>query len=324
MTNRQASDRGGKGRSTLTHAREAATKVWHLGLRRLAESRFLGPGYPALHLYFVLSYAATWMIGGIALLFSRWHPAFGAFDASNPFNYLAAYSVSATGICLTAYYDGKPGLKRLVDRLSPWNAHAGWYLIVIGGYAALTAAAIRLSGHFHYPPIALPGWRELLYLPLVKLAIDPGPVGEEFGWRGFALPRMVQIRTPIVATIILGILHTFWHLPLFFIPGTFQSHLSFPVFGVGVLALAVIDTWLYLHTRANLLLAILAHFMANFCSGMLGPESVPFLTAGEALAVIAIIVGGGLNAAVPRPSNPEHRIAQSRPFSDLRSHSAGK
>jgi uncharacterized protein len=318
-----AQETSDKVRRTLAHAREVSTKVLQSGLRRLAESRLLGPGYPALHLYFVLSYAATWIIGGLGLLFSRWLPAFGVFDAYNPFNYLAAYSVTATGICLTAYYDGKPGWKRLIERLTPWNTHAGWYLIVIGGYAALITAAIALAEHFHHP-VTLPGWRQLLYLPMVKLVIDPGPVGEEFGWRGFALPRMIRIRGPIVATLILGVLHTFWHLPLFFIEGTFQSHLSFPVFGVGVLALAVIDTWLYLHTRANLLLAILAHFMANFCSGLLGPESAQFLTAGEALAAIAILAAGGLNAGAPKPSNPEHPTAPNRLFSDLRSHSAGK
>jgi uncharacterized protein len=101
------------------------------------------------------------------------------------------------------------------------------------------------------------------------LAIDPGPIGEEFGWRGFALPRLLERHSALKSSLMLGLIHAIWHLPLFFIPGMPQKQLSFPVFTLGVISIASFDTVLYLRTGANLLLAILVHLMANVCGGMI-------------------------------------------------------
>ena len=85
-----------------------------------------------------------------------------------------------------------------------------------------------------------------------------------------------------------------WHIPLFFIPDMPQSRLAFPIFAVGVISIAIIDTWLYLRSGANLLLAILVHLMANYCGGILGASALPFFVAGEGVAALAIVALGGL------------------------------
>lgn len=146
----------------------------------------------------------------------------------------------------------------------------------------------------------MPGVRALLTGLALTLVFDVGPVGEEFGWRGFALPKLLEFRSPLAATLVLGAIHVLWHVPLFFIPGMTQRQISFPAFAVGVLSLAVFDTWLYLRTRANLLLAILLHLMSNYCYGLLGPRAYPFLMIGEATAAIGIILFGGLTPASNR------------------------
>ena len=43
------------------------------------------------------------------------------------------------------------------------------------------------------------------------------PIGEEPGWRGFALPRLQAEHSPLVATLILGVIVAVWHVPLIFL-----------------------------------------------------------------------------------------------------------
>ena len=249
---------------------------------------------PPFRIFYIIAFAATWIIGGVGLLLAQWIPGFPPFSSGSPLYYLAAYSVSIAGIYLTVHYDGRDGLRRMLNRALPWRAHISWYTVVIGGYAVMTAAAIHFAPLFHYPQIAIPEWRYLLTGPFVTLALDPGPIGEEFGWRGFALPRLLDRWTPLGATLNLGLAHSLWHLPLFFVSGMSQNGLIFPVFAIGVMSIAIIDTWLYLHTYGNLALAIVVHLMSNFCGGIIGTQSLPLLIAGEAIAALAIVSLGGL------------------------------
>ena len=141
---------------------------------------------------------------------------------------------------------------------------------------------------------------------LPYIASDPGPVGEEFGWRGFALPLLLEQYSPLKASLILGVIHGLWHVPLFFIPGTTQSQLFFPIFMVGTISLAIIDTVLYLRTGANLLLAILVHVMSNsFCLG-LSPYQISFFIAGEAALAGAMVLAGGLRSNEQRTAIHDH------------------
>ena len=139
---------------------------------------------------------------------------------------------------------------------------------------------------------SLPSWDRLIYgLPLT-LVTDTGPLGEEFGWRGFALPRLLGHWRPLAAALILGAIWWAWHLPTFFISTMSQSELSIPVFLVNSLALSVIMTWLYQRTGGDLLLMILVHVAANYC----GAIGVPFgvEVSAEVACAACIVAGGGL------------------------------
>jgi uncharacterized protein len=250
--------------------------------------------------FFLWAFGASWTIGLVGLLVPRIFPGAPAFTGGTPFHALAAYSVSITGIVMTLVYDGRAGLRRLFERLLPWRAGPQWYLIIFGGYGLMTFAALKVARLFGAGPAQVVGMSELMVGLALTLVYDVGPIGEEFGWRGFALPRMLEFRSPLGGTMILGAIHVLWHVPLFFIPSVSQSQLFFPTFVVGVLALAVFDTWVYLRTRANLLLAIFLHLMSNYCFKILGPHTYPFLMVGEAAAAIAIILFGGLSAPKPK------------------------
>src|SRR5262249_40361049 len=122
------------------------------------------------------------------------------------------------------------------------------------------------------------------------LVTDTGPLGEEFGWRGFALPRLLHRRSPLSAALILGVIWWAWHLPTFFIQTLSQSQLSIPLFLVNSIALSILMTGLYIRTRGDLLLMILVHLMANYC----GTIGIPFSAeVGAEVALAVLILASG-------------------------------
>src|SRR5262249_52012114 len=148
-------------------------------------------------IYFGLAFALSWGFGGIALLLGHWIAGSHPFSTSSPLYYLAGYSVRLAGIALTAKYAGREGLRRLGQRLLPWRSPPRWYLIVVLGYAAITGIALQAAALFQARTISLPSWR--MFFPGLLFAVvrDPGPVGEEFGWRGFALPQLLEQYSPL-------------------------------------------------------------------------------------------------------------------------------
>jgi membrane protease YdiL (CAAX protease family) len=101
-----------------------------------------------------------------------------------------------------------------------------------------------------------------------------GPFLEEFGWRGFALPRMQRQFGPLGASLLLGVLWAFWHSP-FFLPGGFTPHgaslLFIGLFVLVALASTMLMTWVFNHTQGSLLLAFLAHDSIDAAADFLLP-----------------------------------------------------
>jgi membrane protease YdiL (CAAX protease family) len=182
---------------------------------------------------------------------------------------------------MTAVTQGRAGILQLLRHYVLWRVGISWYLLVLLGVPALLLIAVLPL------PGALSFWPTYLMLYLLFLVAE-GPLGEEPGWRGFALPRLEQRSGPLVGTLLLGVLWGLWHLPLFFIPGTDQYGMSFGTGFVGhligsvpfviwTIALAVIFTWVFNNTRGSLLLAMLLHASINTAPGVLLPALFPSL-----------------------------------------------
>jgi membrane protease YdiL (CAAX protease family) len=177
-------------------------------------------------------------------------------------------------------------------------------VLVVAGYAAVTAVALGTAALVQ-PTAAIPPWSAFLTALAIDIVRDPGPVGEEFGWRGFALPRLLERYSPLNASVRLGLLHAAWHIPLFFIPGMPQTQVSFPLFTLGVVAIAIFNSALYLRTGANLLLALLVHLLANVWGGFArDAHALDVFFVAEGVAAILVVVAGGL-----RPTSPAARTA---------------
>jgi Type II CAAX prenyl endopeptidase Rce1-like len=93
-------------------------------------------------------------------------------------------------------------------------------------------------------------------------------VGEELGWRGYALPLLLEKRSALMASLILGVLWGLWHLPTFLVPGTPQYGLPLPAFMLLTIEYSILMTWVYLHTKGSVLIATLFHGAINLSQGL--------------------------------------------------------
>jgi membrane protease YdiL (CAAX protease family) len=121
-----------------------------------------------------------------------------------------------------------------------------------------------------------------------------GPLGEELGWRGYALPRLLQRFSPLAASLILGVIWGVWHLPSFFVSSLVQSSLAIPVFLFGALCMSILATWLYLHTGGSVLITVLFHLAFNASLSAFGASFAGLTTAMAACALLAVVLDGRL------------------------------
>ena len=115
---------------------------------------------------------------------------------------------------------------------------------------------------------------------------------------------MLARRTPLTASLILGVIWFVWHLPAFFISGTPQNGLALPAFFGSALSLSILATWLFLKTRGSVLPSIFLHLTANFSLNLLGAPLVWFSGLLAILALIVIFLSRGSLRDVPNLAAP--------------------
>jgi uncharacterized protein len=127
-------------------------------------------------------------------------------------------------------------------------------------------------------------------------------VGEELGWRGYALPRLLAQRSALAASLILGVMWGAWHLPTFFVAGAPQYGLPFSAFVLLTMAYSVVIGWVYVHSRESVLIASLMHGAINLSQGFflggVDPASEYWLLAavyGVAALGVALAFGANLS-----------------------------
>lgn len=246
--------------------------------------------------FFILTFILSWLL---------WVPAMlGREDV-----FLAQYSAllvilggfvpSIVGLGL-AFSSGKTrGVLILLKKALLFRFPIKWYILILLLMPSVTFVSLllmKLTGDVGFPSLLLPllSPQPLLIIPLLLFfVIVQGPLGEEFGWRGYALDKMLRRWNPFVCSIILGFLWAVWHLPLFFIEGTIQNTLatqSFAAIFVGytfyTLMLSVLITVIYIRTGGSILSVLLFHAMANFSHGLFTVITLPY----GGLSVIFILL----------------------------------
>jgi uncharacterized protein len=229
---------------------------------------------------------------------------------------LGGLSPFFAGLFATWRTEGSRGLRALARSAMQVNLGWRWYLASLLPFGVL-AVALGLSVAQARPLNDFPLLRDPLALLGMSLGLFLlGPVTEEFGWRGFALDRLVARWGVINGSLILFVIWTVWHLPLFFIAGTSQQRagnlaLEIPVFAAGVLGRTLLLTWFYLGTRRSLWSAIWLHFTLNYGDTLLAGLTTVGPGARLLEATLYAVVGAAGLALFLRSQPRSRRLAAS-------------
>jgi membrane protease YdiL (CAAX protease family) len=230
--------------------------------------------------YFFLAYAGMWIVISPLVMDS-----FGWLELSDGLSLLLFVLSSLSGPTVAAYWvtgvlEGKAGMARLLRRTFQVRAGLQWYAVALFVFLAiwLVAYSFLYAGAPIRSLIANPSLLLSAFLPSLIMGLIIPSIGEEPGWRGFALPRLQATYGPIVGTMILGTLHGIWHLPALFTPllGPFTVE-GFIVFVLTAAAGTFIYTWVFNNTRGSVWMAMVLHASSNAASQLVSsliPEDV--------------------------------------------------
>jgi len=246
--------------------------------------------------FFLMAYAFSWIMV-IPYILSQWGVLRGDFRI--------AFVLKSFGPFLAAYImigitEGKAGLLRFRRSLGQTRVGWQWYVFILLGIPALF-----LLGMAFFPGVlasfqGFPANFSVVYLvTLILIFFGGGPLGEEPGWRGFALPRLQPRFGTLRGTLLLGILWTFWHLPDYLNdaqrggPGTNLLSLlsiNLPIFLLMVMGMAVIFTWVFNHTHGSVFIAILLHASINGFGTAMALFNASILANSDLVICIAVVV----------------------------------
>lgn len=272
--------------------------------------------------YFLATFAFSWGIFGSAL-------AFGFTDS--PIVILGVWGPTLSAIVVTAAFYGSPGLKRFFARM---NAKKGflWFLPLLGFFLV-----IGLAGRFFGSAAAdiefdpqFWGWAWVAQVMLMQLLI-PG-LGEEFGWRGFALQRLQHLMTPIRATLVIAFFHLLWHTPTYWL-GTGMHNVPAIWAAFFLVPWTILFTWAYNKSGGSLLVSVFFHatmgatlsytaFLPSEQAVPISPELItmtwlpdglmgPYLGVAVLYWILALYVLGGGFGGLGTPPAFEHPLDRS-------------
>lgn len=151
---------------------------------------------------------------------------------------------------------------KLLGRIGRWQVNIKWYVFAVSYIAIikLLAAIIYRVSTEAWPLFGQDAWYIMLIAILFSTWVQ---AGEEIGWRGFVLSRLTAKFGLALSTLLLGLVWSVWHLPLFFVKGADTFGQSFPLYLLQVTALSVALGFLYWRTGGSLLLVMLMHAAVN-------------------------------------------------------------
>jgi uncharacterized protein len=256
-----------------------------------------------LTVFFVLAFGFTWVV---------WVPR-AAGAQLGVLGQVWTWTSAIAALLAAALTGGGAAVRELLARLVRWRVGWRWYLVVILGPAVFTLVVagvyVLLGGSWAtaVPPVLSESPLLLLPLFFLILALTDG-LGEELAWRGFALPRLLLRHNALIASLILGALWGLWHLPLVWTEGATIYQQPLWLFFVDILAKSVLFTWVFLHTRGSVLLAVLLHastnmFVVSPTLATSGDLTLLLLAAAAkwVLVIVVILVSGPELARGPRP-----------------------
>jgi membrane protease YdiL (CAAX protease family) len=221
--------------------------------------------------FFIITFGFSWLFWLFPVLSSR-----GFFSLPIPnmvWVILGAHGPLFASVVLTSKAGGWVAVKQLIRSGFNFRMALTWWFIILFLPFVLTGIAVWVDVALNnYQPDTTMLAQPLMIVPtfLIMFFLG-GSVQEEFGWRGYALPRLLTLLNPLMASLLLGGIWGVWHLPLFYIPGVSQSFMPFGIFWLLTIAFSIVFTWFFLGTNRNLFSALLFHTAINTSLSLFPP-----------------------------------------------------
>ena len=265
-------------------------------------------------IYLLLAFSISW-VGWLILIFTDTAPEF-----FNPWKLLAAFGPSMAGLFAIAIHSGKGGLRKTWETLLGYgNPKWTWYLFSLVFPPLIMLISLWIHIALGGTGLAFNDPAEIYrVIPVFLLVLFFSVLGEEIGWRGFALPWLQERFSALNSSLILGVVWALWHLPLFWIPGDFHQQLPLAWFLIQTVSITILYTWVYNATKGSLLIILLLHAASNTAFGVLPmlPEAASGSLRPAWLLNILLVIAASLVIILKGPST----LAKEQPKQTLKNH----
>lgn len=241
--------------------------------------------------FFLIAFAWSWFFWLLQILgFNLYVAPFGPFVAA---------------FFLTYINEGKDGVRELLKRGFDPRIRRIWYVPIFLLMPAIAGFSLFVAwlSEGTIPELTALSQPWLILWNFVYIFFFGGPLQEEFGWRGYALPRL-QIRySALISSVILGIIWAFWHLPL-----NFMAQPPGPQYGAAIgmflgsiitmVFMSILFTWLYNNTGGYVFATLLFHTMVNLSTYVVFPVfetrtgPLYYLVSMIVVAIIILVIFG--------------------------------
>jgi membrane protease YdiL (CAAX protease family) len=204
--------------------------------------------------------------------------------------------------------EGRKGdLRELLGRFLIWRVGIQWWAFALLFPIVPSVAALYLFDLLGGPPV---DWSRLppLYtvVPMFVLFTIVAGIGEEFGWRGYLLPRLQTRHNALVSGLIVGVIWAIWHIPLFFLKGMSQNVMQLQAgllpallgYSVLVIVSSIQFTWVFNNTRGSVLLAAVMHGANNTWGGYIDVYrghfggAITFMAVSVLVSILIVLLAG--------------------------------
>lgn len=250
-------------------------------------------------MFFVLAFTWSWGFGFASQYAMPQSIVIGTILAI-----VSGFGPSLSGIAVVVFFSSRAELRAWFVRCLNWRIDWRWCAVAFcipPAIILLSAAIYGASGGVIHVVTFTRNFPLVITNVMLGFVLG-GPLGEEFGWRGYALPALVDRLNWRIASLLVGVIWSVWHLPLFFMVGTPQSHMSFTVFLFSTTAESVMFAWLFKKTDQSIIPAMIMHTSINLWMSIIldlvatgSPQFLVILTAIEVLVALVILFAVDFN-----------------------------
>jgi membrane protease YdiL (CAAX protease family) len=204
-----------------------------------------------------------------------------------------AILVTLAALVISSIYSSRQGVRDMIAPITRWRVGIMWYPIALGLWLLIVLAGNAIAQSLNMTIPLSPAWpdhpiRLVIAESFIWYFLFGGPLNEEPGWRGFAMPRLQRQFCPLAASLILGTLWGLWHVPLHLM-GVYYGGAWGAIIRIQEIPRTILFTWIYNRTKGSLLISLLFHTAINTTSIFL-PRSFGIVLAICSLIAITVVI----------------------------------